>query len=255
MHTSALIDTLRTQGESLADTAAATELTAPVPTCPGWTLRDLLLHVGGVHRWAATVVRERRAAPVVIDQPYDIVDELPDDDGLVAWFRDGHADLVATLRAAPGDVACWSFLPASSPLAFWARRQAHETAVHRADADAAARRAPAPIEPAAAEDGIDELLTCFVANRNRRLRDKTGWTLRMHATDVDARWLVRVGPELPQAERVDAGVHADVTVAGQAAVLYLALWNRRPWDRLTVTGSTAAELADRWSSGVHVRWS
>ena len=29
---------------------------APVPTCPGWTVRDLLAHQGMVHRWATAVV-------------------------------------------------------------------------------------------------------------------------------------------------------------------------------------------------------
>jgi uncharacterized protein (TIGR03083 family) len=255
VRTPELIDTLSAQGRLLADTADGADLTADVPTCPGWTLRDLLLHIGGVHRWAATVVRERRAGPIDIEQPYDIVAELPGDDGLVAWYRAGHAGLVATLRAAPADVACWSFLPAASPLAFWARRQAHETTVHRVDAEAAAGRAPTPVDPSVAEDGIDELLTCFVAGRNRRLRDETGWTLRVDATDVAARWLVRVGPDLPMAERVTTAVPADVVASGDATAVYLALWHRAPWAELAVTGWPEAELARRWASGVHVRWS
>ena len=32
---------------------------------------------------------------------------------------------------------CFAFLPAPSPLAFWARRQAHETGIHRADVESA----------------------------------------------------------------------------------------------------------------------
>jgi uncharacterized protein (TIGR03083 family) len=254
MDTTSLIGVLRAQGELLGDAAERAGLTADVPTCPGWTVRDLLLHVGGVHRWAATVVGEARTEPIDIEQPYDIVDELPDDDGLLAWFRAGHAGLVDTLEQAPADVACWAFLPAPSPLAFWARRQVHETTVHRADADAAAgMRTSVPADTAA--DGIDELLTCFVSGRNRRLRAKSPRTLDVHATDVDARWLVRIGPDRPRVDRVTGEVTADDSVVGPAEDLYLALWNRKPWDDLTTTGATPAELAQLWASGVYVRWS
>jgi uncharacterized protein (TIGR03083 family) len=252
--TSSLIDTLRIEGGLLADAAGRAEVTATVPTCPGWTVRDLLLHVGGVHRWATMVVGDRCTGPVDIDQPYDIVAELPADDGLLAWFRAGHADLVRTLSEAPADTECWAFLPAPSPLAFWARRQAHETTVHRTDAEAAAHATTTPVTTPVAADGVDELLTCFVSGRNRRLRANRGWTLLVHATDVATRWRVRVGPELPRVDRVTEDVPADWSVAGPAASLYLALWNRRPWTDLTVTGGTSAELADRWASGVHVRW-
>ena len=59
-------------------------------------------------------------------------------------------------------LSCWTFLPAPSPLAFWTRRQAHETAIHGADADASAGRASVfPADFAA--DGVDELLTGFQA--------------------------------------------------------------------------------------------
>lgn len=256
MDVPSLIDALRVEGQLLGDAAARAELTDPVPTCPGWAVRDLLLHVGGIHRWAATVVGQARTAPIDVDQPYDVADTLPDDDALVDWYRTGHAELVHTLEKAPATLACWAFLPAPGPLAFWARRQAHETTVHRADADSATgpgTSAPVPADVAC--DGIDELLTCFVSGRNRRLRAKAERTLGVHAVDVDAHWLVRIGPGLPHAERVDGDVPADESVSGAAAPLYLALWNRAPWDRLTVTGTSADRLADLWASCVNVRWS
>jgi uncharacterized protein (TIGR03083 family) len=256
MDVPSLIAVLRTQGRLLGDAATATELTTPVPTCPGWTVRDLLLHVGGVHRWAATVVGEARTGPVDIEQPYDIVDRLPDDDGLLDWFRTGHADLVATLARAPSDLACWTFLPGPAPLAVWARRQAHETTVHRVDAEFAAVGAPSSVRPDVARDGIDELLTCFVSGRNRRLRAKAERTLHVQATDVDAHWTVRIGQDGPVTERVMGITRADDVVSGPATALYLALWNRTLWDGLTVTGTTTrAGLAERWSAAVHVRWS
>jgi uncharacterized protein (TIGR03083 family) len=256
MDVPSLITALRAQGPLLAAAASATELTTPVPTCPGWAVRDLLLHVGGVHRWAATVVGQALTTPVDIDQPYDVVDRLPDDDGLLDWFRDGHAALVDTLERAPSDVTCWTFLPGASPLAMWARRQTHETTVHRVDAELAAVGTATAVRPDVARDGIDELLTCFVSRRNRRLRAKAERTLHVHATDVDAHWRVRIGRDGPVTERVMGLTRADDVVSGPATALYLALWNRTPWDDLTVTGrSTRAGLAELWSTAVYVRWS
>lgn len=256
MDVPSLIGVLRSEGQLLGDAAARAGLTAEVPTCPGWAVRDLLLHVGGIHRWAATVVGEARTAPIDIDQPHDIADSLPDDDELVDWYRTGHAELVHTLEKAPADLACWAFLPAPSPLAFWVRRQTHETTVHRVDADSATGPGTsAPVAAGVAADGVDELLTCFVSGRNRRLRAREEWTLGVHATDVDERWVVRIGGGLPRAERVGQGVLADESVAGPAAGLYLALWNRGSWEGLAVSGGSVGRLADMWASSVHVRWS
>ena len=62
----------------------------------------------------------------------------PDDDDLINWYLDTNANLVDALESAPPDVESFTFLPAPSPLAMWARRQAHETSIHRFDAENAA---------------------------------------------------------------------------------------------------------------------
>ena len=66
----------------------------------------------------------------------------PPDAELAAGSRQGCAALADALAAAPADLECWTFLRAPSPLAMWARRQAHETAIHRVDAELAAGAAP-----------------------------------------------------------------------------------------------------------------
>ena len=45
--------------ETLAELAAGADLTRPVPTCPDWTMRQLITHVGRAHRWAAAIVATR----------------------------------------------------------------------------------------------------------------------------------------------------------------------------------------------------
>ena len=136
------VNALRREGEWLADAAERAGLDATVPPCAPWQVKDLLRHTGYVHRWAARHITER--PDQIIDGPSEeeILRGGADDAGLLAWFRDGHAALAQTLATADPAVACATFMPAPSPLAFWARRQAHETAIHRADADSAAGATP-----------------------------------------------------------------------------------------------------------------
>jgi uncharacterized protein (TIGR03083 family) len=253
MDTYDLIGVLDREGRRLADTAAGVAVDTPVPTCPGWVLRDLLLHTSGVHRWAETTVRERHTEIIPLDNAQDIEPTLPSDDELVDWFRAGHAALVDTLSQAPDDLVCVTFMrTAPTPKAFWARRQAHETAVHRLDAEAAAGTTTSTgVELAA--DGIDELLTGFVP-RNRKLRTDSPRTLRFETTDIGHGWVVTVSAERPQVVRADEyDGPADVTVLAEAEDLYRTLWNRQDWSRSAITGD--AGLLDRWSADVRVRWS
>ncbi len=257
---------LRTEGEWFAAALRGADLTAVVPHCPEWTLGELARHTGRVHRWAACYPRERLARPMDADEQEQAWGPMPDDGALVDWFVEGHAGLVDALRAAPPDVACWSFLPAPSPLAFWARRQAHETAVHRVDTQSTFRRGIAvgresSIDARFAVDGIDELLLGFYSRTGNRLRLDEPKTLAVESTDEPAYWLVQVGPDGARARRGDVpSLDVDVTVAGPAASLYLGLWNRGPLgdrvsdnDSVVFTGDTA--LVEWWRAKARVTWS
>jgi uncharacterized protein (TIGR03083 family) len=245
MEIAELIRTLDQEGQLLARAADEAGVDAKVPTCPDWQVRDLLRHTGMVHRWAAAFVAEGHTS-------YHPDGGLPELDGaeLLAWFRDGHRRLVDTLAGAPADVECWSFLPAPSPLAFWARRQAHETTVHRVDAESARGGALSAIAVDFAVDGIDELLLAFHARGKSRVRTDEPRVLRVRASDTDAVWTVRLSPEPPASERGEVA-DADCELAGTAADLYLALWNRRPFPG--VTGD--ASIATLWRENSGVTWS
>ncbi|MGX9885656.1 maleylpyruvate isomerase family mycothiol-dependent enzyme [Streptomyces sp. NPDC002276] len=243
MDTDAFVGTLDREGGLLASAAEEAGVDAEVPPCPGWRVRDLLLHTGMVHRWATAFVAEGYTA-------YHPDGGLPELDGaeLVAWFREGHRSLVDTLAAAPPDVECWHFLPAPSPLAFWARRQAHETTVHRMDAEAARGGMAGEISADFAADGIDELLRGFHGRRRSGVRSAEP---RVRATDTDSTvWTVRLSQEPPAAERADTG-SADCELAGPAGQLYRALWNRGPFPSVTGDVSVAA----LWREKSAITWS
>ncbi|MEV4614599.1 maleylpyruvate isomerase family mycothiol-dependent enzyme [Kitasatospora sp. NPDC049258] len=252
MKISEYVDALRHEGALLADAAARTAPDAPVPTCPDWRLRDLVTHTGQVHRWATAYVRDGHRGPLDEAGSQAAWGPVPADRELVEWFRDGHGRLVAALEQAPRDLDCWSFLPAPSPLAFWARRQAHETAVHRADAESAAgSAAPTPTDPAFAEDGLAELLTGFVVRPWGRLRSERPRRLLVRPTDRPASWLVTISQE--PVVTVEAEGPADCTLSGRADDLYLLLWNRLAADRVEVTGDRS--VLDLWRQGSAVTWS
>lgn len=246
MEISEHIAALRDEGELLAEAAAAAGPDAPIPTCPDWKMRDLVRHIGIVHRWATVHVAEARTERA--DGVEEEVGAGPDDADLVDWFRAGHAALVDALESAPPDLECWGFLPAPSPLAFWARRQCHETAIHRVDA----QRALGPISPIpslVAADGIDELLSCFITRRGGRLQSDEPRTLGVHATDTNDDWLVRIADRVETARGHD---DAECILSGSASDLDMFLWNRRDLDGLHVSGDRA--LLDLWRGAVTIRW-
>jgi uncharacterized protein (TIGR03083 family) len=238
---------LRREGDLLAAAAERADLDTPIPTCPEWRMRDLVRHMGDVHRWATAHVAERRAEPIrTVDEA---AGPLPDDAGLLDWFRQGHSRLVGTLETAGPDVECWTFLPAPSPVAFWARRQAHETGIHRADAESPVGTIT-PFAPAFAVDGIDELLFGFLARPGEGAGTDPPRTLHLHATDTGGEWLAKIRGLTVEATRDHA--KADCTVRGPASDLHLLLWNRRMPEGLEVHGD--ASVLSSWRENVQVRW-
>ncbi|MFH7597569.1 maleylpyruvate isomerase family mycothiol-dependent enzyme [Streptomyces racemochromogenes] len=235
------VETLAREGELLADEAERAGIDAPVPTCPEWRVSDLLRHTGAVHRWATGFVTGGLVDPVPFPEPPELVrGELP------GWFREGHAELVRALAEAPEGLVCWTFLPtaAPSPLAFWARRQAHETTVHRFDAQAARGVAFSEVTPEFAEDGVDELLTGFHARPRSRVRTDEPKVVRVRAADTGAVWTVHLSKEPARTVRGDTGDPVDCELTGEASWLYAALWNRLPLAGPAVTGDET--LARLW---------
>ena len=261
METREYISVLAKEGGLLVEASRGTNASAPVPTCPEWALRDLLAHIGFVHRWATAYVAKGLTDMVVEPAENEVLSRATSDELLVSWVDEGHRALVEALSSAPAGLRCWTFLPAPSPLAFWARRQAHETTVHRVDAELTAGQAPSSVGTSLAVDGIDELLLGFLARpRSRRLPKLVPGVVNFEATDAGHSWTVRIFPDRMEttkgpsksASKSASTSDSDLSVRAPASDLYLLLWNRRSGADMDVAGR--GDLLGQWAEQVRVIW-
>jgi uncharacterized protein (TIGR03083 family) len=244
------LEALVHHGTNLRETAAKAGLTAPVPTCPAWDVTKLVAHQGMVHRWAAANLRGEKDH----DTSASHAEGLAAAD-LLGWYSHGLAALVDTLRSTADDAKALVFLnDAPPPRRFWARRQAHETTIHSADAVAAVRgrwltASDVDIEPALAADGVDEILMGFVTRGKGKLRADEPFSVLVSATDTGHAWTLRVSDGPIVTTPGETG-QPDAVFSGTAAQLYLSLWNRA--DEITATGRS--DVVDDWRANVRIRW-
>jgi uncharacterized protein (TIGR03083 family) len=205
------------------------DLGAPVRHCPGWDLRELTVHLGGIHRWARTAVLERRPGDENADAPADR-------ESLLAWFDEGAGALIETLRSTDPAAECWSFDPNLGTAAFWFRRQAHETMIHRWDAESSQGSAE-PIDDELAIDGVDEVVTMFFPRQVRLGRVAAPERSLELAVTGGPRWVVAGSAAEPGAPAA--------TIHGSAEALLLLVWGRTGLGdaRLAVTGDPSAAHA------------
>jgi uncharacterized protein (TIGR03083 family) len=249
-------DEIDSQVRQLRDvvTSAGVDLSATVPTCPHWSLEQLVRHTGGALRWVELIVRTRAQEHIPEDRiPFAGGPEAAGDPAaLDAWLAQTGAMLVGTLREAGPDTKVWAWAGDLSS-GFWARRMTHELAIHRADATLAAGL-PYEVDPEVAADAIDEWLG-IVEYVQRTEQDEAvaelrgvGRSIHLHATDttaeLNAEWVV---------ELAERGVtwrrgHEKATVAlrGPLTDVLLGFYRRLPLDggRLEVLGER--ELLEFW---------
>jgi uncharacterized protein (TIGR03083 family) len=234
-----LVAAVRREGEGIL-TAAGMGLDAPVPTCAGWDVGAVVRHVSKVYSRIGFFVRNRvserpESLPdLPVGEPVDVLSELLDD--LISVFTETDAE-------AP--VWTWVF-DAQGSAAFWARRMAHESSVHRFDAQSA-HGVEQPIDPELASDGIDEFIDVVLPRVYERMETAgpTGM-VGLHSTDGGA-WTLAL--ESNDVRRVDAVGNPDASVSGPSSALLLAAWGRVPWTSLHVTGDI--EVVERWSAAVN----
>jgi uncharacterized protein (TIGR03083 family) len=236
-YAAALIDENLAFGEALRSADPAT----PVPTCPGWTLRQLLRHVGRGDRWAAQMVDDRLSDYL---DPREVRNGKPPDDadGAIDWLHGGARGLVEAVDRVGPHTPIWTFL-GQRPAAWWIRRRLHEATVHRADAELALGR-DYQLRHDLAADGLFEWLERVVieaGDGHMPLAD--GQTLHLHATD-GGEWTLRGrGSAL---ELGQSHANATATVSADAKSLFLAVVRRIPADDPRITVSGDADIWRAW---------
>jgi uncharacterized protein (TIGR03083 family) len=234
------LELLETDGEALA-VAAPRDLRAAVPSCPDWNVADLVRHVGRIHRHKAGIVR---AASPAYQPGYETSRTVvaPLDDELIDWYRAGLRGLVESLSSRDPESPAWSWA-GDHRVAFWNRRMAQETAVHRWDVENALGE-PSPIDPELASDGVDEALGTFVRLSKVPYQDRPGF-VRLKCTDVRGDWVVTLKPgEIPIHEAApDVPIHdaaadgeADAVVRHVASDVLLFVWRRLTPGQVEVSG-------------------
>ncbi len=171
------------ENRAFAELFRGVDESTPVPTCPGWSLTQLLRHVGRGDRWAAQIVRDR------LDDFFDprAVEggkPPPDPADAISWLHGGAQRLVDAVELSGAETPVWTFL-GTRPANWWVRRRLHETAVHRADA-AIATGSEFTLDADIAADGITEWLervAIQAGSDGAPLPLEAGRTLHVHATD------------------------------------------------------------------------
>jgi uncharacterized protein (TIGR03083 family) len=229
---------LRADAERMAVAFEHGPTDAPVAACPGWDVRQLVEHMAYIHRWADFAVRNARG-PIA-----DEVAVPADDVDLASWLRIGAAVLADDLAAADSQADTWHVFPVERKMWIWARRQAHETAMHRWDAETATFGSSS-LDAELASDGVHEFLELGLPRVLKRdgvsaPRSRLG----IRCDDVGGDWTVwSDGGEY----RTAAECHeVEATVHGTAESLLLVLMGRADRSAIAVAGDPTA--ADAWLS-------
>ncbi len=248
MDSSRYLQSLAADFDLLRKATVAAGLDAPVPSCPGWTVSDLVEHVAGVYLHK-TLAMQLGDFPGDQDWPTDI-DALPRLDQLDQTY----AGLTQELTTRDPDSPAPTWYEPEPTVAFWIRRMAQETVIHRIDAQLAAQAATgaavSPVPDDIAADGVDEVLIRFLGYGSTAWPDEFAELKgpRLERADGDdavvvdadgATWTVR-----PQAFRVDVqpGTSGDVraVVGGAPDPLLRWLWGRDgEKEKVSVSGDPA----------------
>ncbi|MFF9243365.1 maleylpyruvate isomerase family mycothiol-dependent enzyme [Streptomyces sp. NPDC014776] len=223
------------------------DLTTAVPSCPGWTLADLVKHTGSVQRWFSVLLRTRVQEP---PRTREVDLRLPErEDGYPGWLAESATVAAEAFAATDPDLPMWAW-GVDQHARFWARRMLFETLLHRADAELALGLRPA-IDRTLAVDGIDEFLVNlpFATSFAPKVADLRGpdRTIGFRTTDGDDAWLVRLRPDGFGLEQTgEAADTADATVRGTAADLLLLVYGRLPYRAQSLAHEGDEDLLTHW---------
>ncbi len=226
MEVNEFIVALERDASAFVDACEVAGMSTQVPSCPGWTVADLLWHLTEVQDFWRTIVAEERSTWKGYEQP-----PRPVDEGLADLYRRGRTGLIQVLSDADPSTAVWTWSD-DKTAGFVIRRMAHETSVHLWDATTAAD-VMNPIEPTLASDGIDEFLSHFISDVAEGA-EAVGGSVHLHCADVAGEWTVRESDDGFDVTREHA--KGDCAIRGAASDILLALWRRVPLSACEVVG-------------------
>ncbi|GAA3458993.1 maleylpyruvate isomerase family mycothiol-dependent enzyme [Saccharothrix longispora] len=237
-----LIDVVELEAERLAASVAGQRPERQVPACPGLNLGETARHVGSTYRMVSTWLREGRQ-PLVWQQDPGRGQPLEE------YVRAGVPALVRALRVRDPDDFCETWWPAERTAAFWARRLAHESTVHRMDVQSAAGLPIDPVDDDIAEDGVDEVLTLWLGHRLDVLGVRGTRPGSVAVRAGERTWIAVAGPEPATARLVPPGgdAVADGRVGGTPMQVYRWLWGRIPDRELPPASGDHDAVAQLWA--------
>jgi uncharacterized protein (TIGR03083 family) len=222
------LDPIEVHGNALIEMTSDCDLDAPVPTCPDWTVRDLLAHVAGSNRWVAKCVSEGLTPQQRILPPGP-----PGREELKKWSQESLAELLKVLSATAPEELVWTPIRGALGSGWWRRKAALEAAIHRNDAENALGMNPETIDARLALSGIDEFVEEFLPLMLLAVPEPPPVTaLLLAPTDVDDSRLLSL---IPSGDDRDPGP-AKVELAATASDLLLWVWNRTSDGTLAVRG-------------------
>ncbi|MBP2320535.1 uncharacterized protein (TIGR03083 family) [Kibdelosporangium banguiense] len=225
------VDRLREQTKAFADAVAGLDPDVQVPSCPEWSVRVLVGHIGQAHRWAAEIIRT--GAPAGFPDPREA---RPGPDWR-RWLSDGVEEMADALAKA-GDGPVWTFV-GPQPTSFWLRRMVNDTAVHYVDVAITAGKGYELAEDLAV-DAIEEGLELLALPGAEQMKPALaelrgdGQTLRI-IPEGRSGWLITRTPQGIACSRASAD--ADVTMSGTAQDIVLVSYGRLTLGDVTVTGN------------------
>ncbi len=227
--TDSYIEATEREGAAVGAVAATGDLDASVPSCPRWSLQKLVGHLGWVYNWVSAHVEQRSATMLNRDD----VPRPPQGQAVVDWYAAAHARVLDGLRDLDPAEEIWSWAGVNTG-AFWHKRLAHESLIHRWDAENAVGE-PGRLDSDLAADGVDELAEVILPFQAGVTTDPLPeGTLHLHRTDGHGEWLWRIAERRVVTERIHA--RGDVAVRGTGEQLDLVLWGRIQPDAVEVFG-------------------
>jgi uncharacterized protein (TIGR03083 family) len=243
------LDHLRAEAGRLSALARRSDLNAAVPTCPGWTIEDLVAHCAEVYAHKVQILRLGRAP-----SPEERVE--PPSGPAVLDYHDGQVtELLRELEQRGPAHEAYTWFPGESTTGFWFRRMAQEALVHRVDGELAAGDSIGPVDPVLAADGVDEVLSWFAGHPGvlAHSASRVGSAGEVYVHAGDHAFVVELpddGHVLREVDPLDGAPDAAATISGDAGDLDLFLWGRPTSGPVAETGDHG--VLERLFSRLHL---